>query len=381
MELGLILGGIGFETIDENLAKLIAKMAEFPEQNLINDIQGYAKMIGLLIALGVGSYECWMMMLARRGIDVMKILRIIIISICISFSGWISEAACAPGKALGEAAQQMAKTKSNDVKNKEKELANLQDDYLKKLDEVLNNAKTQEHFGYKPLLTRMGEVAIDMVSGKAMDELYENLKNQIKVWALAIEMKITECLSTIFKFIGEVLFQVSYYGMLVAQNIFIHLLWAFCPIAFAISLAPPFKSAWSQWLSKMISISLWSFIVYMILYYVYYIMEYNLMHDIDEFNKLLNGLKPENNQPNITAIGFNGLGTTCMYIVGLLVGVFCLRFVPEVASWLIPGGVSSGAGGTMAGAGTGMVSNVGGQVSRTAGAFGKQAGKKLSVNK
>lgn len=381
MELGLILGGIGFETIDENLAKLIAKMAEFPEQNLINDIQGYAKMIGLLIALGVGSYECWMMMLARRGIDVMKILRIIIISICISFSGWISEAACAPGKALGEAAQQMAKTKSNDVKNKEKELANLQDDYLKRLDEVLNNAKTQEHFGYKPLLTRMGEVAIDMVSGKAMDELYENLKNQIKVWALAIEMKITEWLSTIFKFIGEVLFQVSYYGMLVAQNIFIHLLWAFCPIAFAMSLAPPFRSAWSQWLSKMISISLWSFIVYMILYYVYYIMEYNLMHDINEFKKLLNGLNTGNGQPNITAIGFNGLGTTCMYIVGLLVGVFCLRFVPEVASWLIPGGVSSGAGGTMAGAGTGMVSNMGGQVSRTVGAFGKQAGKNLSINK
>jgi hypothetical protein len=32
-----------------------------------------------------------------------------------------------------------------------------------------------------------------------------------------------------------------------------------------------------------------------------------------------------------------------MYAMGMLVGAYIIRFVPEVASWLIPGGVSSGA--------------------------------------
>lgn len=44
------------------------------------------------------------------------------------------------------------------------------------------------------------------------------------------------------------------------------------------------------------------------------------------------------------ALGLQGIGSNCMYAMGMLVGAFILRFVPEVASWLIPGGVSSSAG-------------------------------------
>ena len=38
------------------------------------------------------------------------------------------------------------------------------------------------------------------------------------------------------------------------------------------------------------------------------------------------------------------IGSNCMYAMGMLVGAYVLRFVPEVASWLIPGGISSSAG-------------------------------------
>ena len=37
---------------------------------------GFAKALGLILAMCVTSYECWMMMLGRRGIDVMKLFRI-----------------------------------------------------------------------------------------------------------------------------------------------------------------------------------------------------------------------------------------------------------------------------------------------------------------
>jgi hypothetical protein len=36
-----------------------------------------------------------------------------------------------------------------------------------------------------------------------------------------------------------------------------------------------------------------------------------------------------------------GIGSNCMYAMGMLVGAYVIRFVPEVASWLIPGSVSS----------------------------------------
>lgn len=73
-----------------------------------------------------------------------------------------------------------------------------------------------------------------------------------------------------------------------------------------------------------------------------------------------------------------------MYAMGMLVGAYIIRFVPEVASWLIPGGVSSGAaspsgsvamgaammGGSAALKATNVTRNV-------AGSIGAQAGRNL----
>ena len=44
-----------------------------------------------------------------------------------------------------------------------------------------------------------------------------------------------------------------------------------------------------------------------------------------------------------------------MYAMGMLVGAYIIRFVPEVASWLIPGGVSSSAGSAAGGVVAGVV--------------------------
>lgn len=69
---------------------------------------------------------------------------------------------------------------------------------------------------------------------------------------------------------------------------------------------------------------------------------YNLMEDIKAYDTLLRGTV--NSWQQIGALGLQGIGSNCMYAMGMLVGAYVLRFVPEVASWLIPGGISSSAG-------------------------------------
>lgn len=71
---------IGLPAIDESLEKLLTAMETFPNVAVLGDAVSMAKALGLCLALCVGSYECWMMMLGRRGMDVMKLLRIIGIS-------------------------------------------------------------------------------------------------------------------------------------------------------------------------------------------------------------------------------------------------------------------------------------------------------------
>ena len=77
-------------------------METFPNVAVLGDAVSMAKALGLCLALCVGSYECWMMMLGRRGMDVMKLLRIVGISISISSSSWICDALQVPGKGAGE---------------------------------------------------------------------------------------------------------------------------------------------------------------------------------------------------------------------------------------------------------------------------------------
>lgn len=56
---------------------------------------------------------------------------------------------------------------------------------------------------------------------------------------MAAETKMSEWINDVIRFVGELIFQMSYYGILVAQRIFMAILMIFCPIMFALSLAPP----------------------------------------------------------------------------------------------------------------------------------------------
>ena len=136
MNLLLVPLTIGLPAIDESLDKLLVAMETFPNVAVLGDAIGLARILGLLLALCVGSYECWMMMLGRRGMDVMKLLRIIGISICISSSSWICQALQVPGKGLETATKAMAKAKNKEVAAFELKVAQKQSEYLDRLRKV-----------------------------------------------------------------------------------------------------------------------------------------------------------------------------------------------------------------------------------------------------
>ena len=330
---------MGLPSIDESLDKLLVAMETFPNTAVLGNTIGLARILGLCLALCVGSYECWMMMLGRRGMDVMKLLRIVGISICISCSSWICFALKSPGKSLEDTTKELAKSKNKEVAAFELKGAQKQSQYLTRLRAVQDSIATAQ------------QVAAIGKDAKWWDKLVYNIENlgttinnYAQRAAVAAETKVCEWINDVIRFIGEIIFQMSYYGILVAQRIFLAIMTIFCPIMFALSLAPPWNSAWSQWMSKYLSLTLWGFVTYMCLYYIDFILLYNLQQDIIAYNHLLTG--SVNSWSQIGSLGIQGIGSNCMYAMGMLVGAYIIRFVPEVASWLIPGGVSSGAGST-----------------------------------
>ncbi len=379
-----ILCTMGLPSIDESLDKLLVAMETFPNVAVLGDAVGLARIIGLCLALCVGSYECWMMMLGKRGMDVMKLLRIVGISICISCSSYICSALQSPGKGLETVTKAMAQSKNKEVAAFELKVAQKQSEYLERLREVQDSISTAQQ------VAAIGEDA------NWWDKLIynvENLGNTINNYAqraaVAAETKVSEWINDVIRFVGELVFQMSYYGILVAQRIFLAIMMIFCPIMFALSLAPPWNSAWSQWMGKYLSLTLWGFVTYMCLYYIDFILLYNLQQDLIAYNHLLTG--SVNSWSQIGALGLQGIGSNCMYAMGMLVGAYIIRFVPEVASWLVPGGVSSGVAGTSGAWAMGAVMTAGsaaatatgmaaGGASSIAGAIGSKAEDNLRHN-
>ena len=375
MTLLSILCTMGLPAIDQSLDKLLVAMEAFPNVAILGDTISFARMLGLVLALCIGSYECWMMMLGRRGMDVMKLLRIIGISMCISSSSWICSALQVPGKSLEATTKAMAMAKNKEVAALELKVAQKQGEYLERLRAVQDSISTAKQ------IAEIGEDANwwDKLVYN-VENLGETINNYAQRAAVAAETKVSEWINDVIRFVGELIFQMSYYGILVAQRIFIAIMVVFCPIMFALSLAPPWNSAWSQWMSKFLSLTLWGFVTYMCLYYIDFILMYNLQEDLVAYNHLLHGTV--NSWEQIGALGLQGIGSNCMYAMGMLVGAYIIRFVPEVASWLIPGGVSSGAASpagsvamgaaTMAGSAAGtVVGMVAGGGSSVAGTLGK----------
>lgn len=377
MTLLSILCTMGLPAIDQSLDKLLVAMEAFPNVAILGDTISFARMLGLLLALCVGSYECWVMMLGRRGMDIMKLLRIIGISMCISSSSWICSALQMPGKSLEATTKSMAMAKNKEVAALELKVAQKQGEYLERLRAVQDSISTAKQ------VAAIGEDANwwDKLVYN-VENLGETINNYAQRAAVAAETKVSEWINDVIRFVGELIFQMSYYGILVAQRIFIAIMIVFCPIMFALSLAPPWNSAWSQWMSKFLSLTLWGFVTYMCLYYIDFILMYNLQEDLVAYNHLLHGAV--NSWEQIGALGLQGIGSNCMYAMGMLVGAYIIRFVPEVSSWLIPGGVSSGAaspsgsvamgaammGGSAALKATNVTRNV-------AGSIGAQAGRNL----
>lgn len=178
---------------------------------MLGDAVGLARILGLLLALCVGSYECWMMMLGRRGMDVMKLLRIIGISICISSSSWICQALQVPGKGLETATKAMAKAKNKEVAAFELKVAQKQSEYLDRLREVQDSISTAQ---------QVAAIGQDAAWWDKLIYNVENLGNTINNYAqraaVAAETKMSEWINDVIRFVGELIFQMSYYGILVA---------------------------------------------------------------------------------------------------------------------------------------------------------------------
>ena len=338
MLLDLITGTVGLSFIDDNMCDIITALGNGGPQLGVLEI---AKNIAVCLALGVGAYESYMMMLGRRGIDVMKILRVVIIAICISQSSWIAARLKSPGLSMGIQAAQQMNVQNAILVSKEESLRVAQDDFIDKMFAHLDTLYAQQK---AETMKAHEDEWLGSVSGEVA-----SFGGQIEKWgkkaAIWLQVNIANGLNYVIRWLSEVVFQMMFYGILITQKVVLNLMTQFLPLAFALSLAPPFKSAWSQFISKFLSVTLWAPIAYMMVTYVDIILGYALSNDAAAMLKITDMSWGE-----IGGLGLNMIGTTVTYATGMFIGAKMISMTTEIAGWLIPGGMSSGMGGAVTGA-------------------------------
>ena len=270
----------------------------------------FAKALGLILAMCVTSYECWMMMLGRRGIDVMKLLRIAGIALCIVWANNIADAVAAPGEQMGRVMKAQATISHKRIDALEKHEAKLQSQYLDKLrahNDSLDRKRRAE-----------AKLSEDSHWWEEVAYAVKNMDNAVAEWAkeaaVIAETKTAETINMLLRYIGEIIYQVIYFGMLLGQAFMMNVLKIFCPVAFALSIVPPWGSAWSQWISKYAALSLWAPLIYMCSIYADMILKYTILQDTTAYTTLLGSASYTWGE--IGGLGMQGIGSTCMYVVG-----------------------------------------------------------------
>lgn len=325
---------MGINAIDENLVKIISNMGTLTSSH-ISDATTMARALGQVLCLFVAGSECWQVMMGKKSFDFLKIARPCALGFVIFFWAAYVSAISGPGLAFANYAKIMCDAQNDKVKTWEK------NNYTAaiKLNEAI---KTKQAAAKMAENTTKDKGLLQEVVDAGTD-LLNNIKSQMLSWMTINEVWLNNKLQDGIKWVGEICWQVSYYGILLCGQIFLGVLAIFGPISFALSVVSPWHDAWSQWTSRYVSITLYPSITYLVIVYVDQIFLYALQMDYKTITAAASS------EEMFAAYTNSSLGTTCCYVVACFIGCLAIRWVPELASWCMPAHAAQSATGVVTG--------------------------------
>jgi hypothetical protein len=306
-----------YEFIDNSMLYLIEGLG-----NTISELFG--SFIGIstvlagtfaLIFLGIESYK---MMMGETELRVNTILRPFLIGLVIMlwvpFLGVID----APCNALTQAGKEIFENQIQTVNQLQRTRAAIADSITMKIVKQSAESEEAEALSTDEEVHRLGI---------RLDGIVDKIQNL----GIYVVGKIRQILFSFFETIIITIWQAIVYLIMFLGMIFFKSILAIVgPLAFAFSLLPSWRDAWSTWVSKYISISLYGFIAYIDLAVSMAIIQYGIEDDIDVLTQA--NLEDE----AFTLFTCFASGFHNNFIPALIVSAISLLLIPKVAEWIVP---------------------------------------------
>ncbi len=290
-------------------------------------LMGVAKALGAIFALIVAAQKAYKMMTLDGKFEVLEIMRPVLFALVIANSGYIVQAVTAPGEALEAHFQSVYKEKCVTVNNLREQRSSFAGAFRNMISEKTNAAEEVE----KSFVENAIDGAVD---------LWNKVTNIGTTVESLLFAKIFGWVDEILVFIGEIFFQIAVYFIFFIRALFLTVLTLFGPIQLACSILPAWKDTWATWIGRLVSVSLYGAMAYLVMIYSLYLLQFAYEVDCAKIQAITTGAVGG----GITTLWdyVTGLlSSSCMVFIAYLCGTLAMSTVPEMASWCIPGGSAS----------------------------------------
>lgn len=319
------------ELIDKELFRLFTDL-----QNNVSDIFGEfvadAQALAALFMLLYFGLESFKMMTGDKKLEIMPLLRPFAIGLVLMMWTPFVSLISVPGQVLTQHSKDMFYDHIDEVENLSRQRYALIDSVSI---ELIKTSVIVENSDKEANDDKWFDFGID----------FSAIKDKIAGLYVYVVAKVKMLLFNLVEFIVVTLWQACVYFVFFLQIIFSGILITLGPISFAFSILPGFRDAYIQWLSRFISVSLYSCIAYIVLSISLAIMEYGLENEIDILNYALS-----NEAAFVMYVGTMSGGVNS-FILTCILGALSMLTIPFVSTWVVSTtGVGQAVGGVVGGA-------------------------------
>lgn len=140
------------------------------------------------------------------------------------------------------------------------------------------------------------------------------------------------CLDKIVMWLSMIIFRIGWWGTIYVQQILLGMLTIFGPLQWAFSVLPKWEGAWAKWITRYLTVHFFGAMLYFVGFYVLLLFDIVLSIQYENLAAI-----------TATSADFNyylqnAFMTAGYLLVASVVSLQCLNLVPDLAAWMIPEG-------------------------------------------
>ena len=298
-------------------------------KKMSNNLIGTARALGAIFAICVAAGRAYKVMAEGDRFNILSVMRPLIFAFILSFWPAVCNTLLMPGQYV-----------ENYMRGQYIEVA-------KEMDRLREQRKEKAYKVNEYILSKW-QAGKDLDDNKDADfvekaiEFFKDglstIGNYFTYAVTALEIWILNIVEHIIQGIGEMVFAVCVYIVFLLKALYLTVLMMFGPIYMVCSILDVWKDSWSQWVGRMVSVSMYGAMAYLVMTFACTLISLTIEADIIKLSEIMK-------KPELGMMGYmkSGFGTTIMTFVGYLVGAIAMGTVHELASFTFPGGPMMGA--------------------------------------